>query len=421
MKENHNMKKILHICTGFGIDYNGGITNYVRCIAKEQSKRGNNVHILTDSGKEDGYKIISFNSKNESFSFKKRTDNKAFLFLKNLLEVEKYDLIHIHMCLNFDFKIFDLLKNEKYIVSLHDYFFICPRISMRQPGKERCEHTSGKCKNCYSLLESNFFFYKHALGRIGEENLFKFPLKYKKIYNKWISYTKPLLENAKILLPVSKRVEEIYINSGINNTYKTLHIGNISANDFDENFEYKNISNKINMVILSSFSEIKGGKLIESIIPRLNNELLQFHFYGRATDEQNKVMKSLNIINHGPYKQVDLKSILTSMDMGIMVPIWEDNGPQVVMEMLNNHLPVFATKMGGITDFVNDQCGFLFNPYLVEEVDKAVDFLNNLTIDQIKKFKSSIKRTVSPSEHFSELSKVYEKILDANYSEVIEL
>ena len=101
------------------------------------------------------------------------------------------------------------------------------------------------------------------------------------------------------------------------------------------------------------------------------------------------------------------------MDVGLVLPIWEDNGPQVVMEMLNNKLPVIATSMGGITDFVNDNNGYLFNPYSNDGLEKAVDFINNLTSDKVFNMKTMISRTLSPKEHCLELLNVYQKILQA--------
>lgn len=402
---------ILHICTGFSLDFQGGITNYVRSIAKTQAINGHKVYVLTDSGKNDEYKVISIESKNQSFSFFKRKDDLMLSEIQQLLFKNKFDLIHIHMMLNIDQRVYEVLKDYKYIVSLHDYWFICPRIQMVKLNEQRCEKCTSKCYECFNVLEKHQSVYRLVRKLTSETFSTYFPIKNRKIYSSWIDNNKKLLENADCLIPVSKRVEEIYRNSGINSKYSVLHIGNLTANDFDYNYIYRP-NNCINLVILSNISNIKGGKLICEILKKVNNPLLKVHFFGRASETQKKMMKSAGIIDNGPYNQNELHGILQNMDMGIIVPIWEDNGPQVVMEMLNNHLPVFATKMGGIPDFVNDNNGFLFDPFNECDLQRAIDFLDNLTFDKIARMKASIKPTTSPLEHYHELMELYSNIID---------
>lgn len=406
--------KILHICTGFNLDFNGGITNYVRCIAKQQVENGYKVYVLSGGGNSNGYTVIDFNSKIPEWSYYKRNDSKSLKFVKEVIEKYDFDLIHIHMMLNMDQRIYSLLKGRKYVISLHDYYFLCPRIQMIPPVGERCESAGvAKCKKCFSVIEKNWFLYRVCCKLFNGETAYKFPIKSKKVIKKWFDSNKQLLENAQMLFPVSKRVEEIYKNSGIKNDYKVLHIGNISALDFGK-YKESEPHDKIKLVLLSNVSRIKGGPLFFDLLKKVTNPFIEVHFYGRCSPSEKKIFKELGIINHGIYKQVDLSLILSEMDMGVVTPIWEDNGPQVVMEMLNNRLPVFATRMGGITDFVNDENGYLFNPYVAEEVSNAINFLNKLTHEKITLMRGAIKRTNTPAEHYNELSLCYEKILNSN-------
>ena len=39
--------KIMHLCTGMSIDFNGGITNYVRSLANTQVKNGYEVTVIS--------------------------------------------------------------------------------------------------------------------------------------------------------------------------------------------------------------------------------------------------------------------------------------------------------------------------------------------------------------------------------------
>lgn len=404
--------KILHIATGYNLDFNGGITNYVRSIARQQAENNHDVYVLSDGGKSDGYEVVPFRSIINAWSFGGKKDKKSLKWVSAFLDKNNFDLIHIHMMLNIDQDLYKIMQGRKYVVSLHDYFYICPRIQMMSPTVEsRCiSANSEKCRTCFSILEKNLYVYRLSKKLIGAVKTYNFPIKSQKVFQKWFSRNKLLLEHAEMLFPVSNRVKEIYESSGIKNEYHVLHIGNITAENFDKISPHK-ISSKINLVLLSSISKVKGGNLFCNMIKRVSNPLLQFHFYGRSNDAEKKLLGESNIVDHGMYKQVDLPNILSEMDMGVMTPIWEDNGPQVVMEMLNNHLPVFATRMGGIPDFVNNKNGYLFNPYEPKEVDAAVEFLNNLNFDSISDMRRNIKRTLTPLEHYNGLMQYYDKIL----------
>ncbi len=405
-------RRILHICTGFNLDFNGGITNYVRCLAKQQTSNGNQVYVLSDSGNSDGYEVIQFSSKVRIWGFYKKKDEKSLINIKKLLDELSIDLIHIHMMLNIDQDLYKILKDYKYVVSLHDYYYICPRIQMVAPGQIRCcIANTEKCEKCFNLIDKNWFLSGGFRRIFGEGFAYKFPLKSKKVYRRWFDRNKQLLENAQMLFPVSNRVEEIYRNSGINNEYHTLHIGNITAENFNK-IAIKRDGEEIHLILLSDVSYIKGGPLFFDILQKTNNPHLKVHFYGRCDNKTKEIFKRLGINYHGEYKQIDLPEILSKMDLGVMTPIWEDNGPQVVMEMLNNHLPVFATKMGGITDFVNSENGFIFDPFNEAEKNQAINFLNQLNRDQINKLREHIKRTLTPYEHYEELIRFYEKILE---------
>lgn len=407
--------KILHICSGFSIDYQGGITNYVRSLAKEQVTSGDEVFVLAKEGKEDGYKIIKYKTRIRSTTFYHKKDAIAFHKLKKLLLSLRPSLVHIHSMLNLDQRVWKLLVslNIPYIVSLHDYYFICPRIQMVPFDKACCQKANtSECLTCFSFLH-RFFYLRKVLELIfTKPRIENFPLRDKKIYLDWMKNTKCLLEKANLLLPVSSKVQEIFENSGIDGNYRVLNIGNNSAYNFDK-IQKPDLKKEdsINLVILNNISHIKGGDLLISIIKRITNCKLKFHFFGRYSDKQKAEMESANIAVHGEYNQQNLPSLLKNMNMGIAVPIWEDNGPQIVMEMLNNKLPVFATKIGGITDFVNLTNGFLFNPFSEDDINKAVYFLNHLTYEKVNQLKKQIKPTLTPKEHALEMKKVYASIV----------
>ncbi len=403
--------KILHIVTGCPLSYQGGITNYVRDLAKTQSNNGHNVWVMCsyDNNKCDNINYKFCKSNIQPLTLGKMIDKKVLRDIDEFLKEQAFDLVHLHMMLDLDWDLFDVLKKYKYVVSLHDYFYLCPRIKMVDEKFHICGKVDlDKCKKCVGLFDQY-----STTRRINRKLNAVLNIKLPHICNETLitrfKKMKNLLEGAQILLPVSNKVEEIYRKSGISNNYKVLHIGNISANNFSNITTTDNVKNdKIRIAMLSSLMRLKGGDIYIKFAKEFDPKKYEFHFWGRADDLSNE-LKNSTIIDHGAYKQSDLTNILSTIDIGMVLSIWEDNAPQVVMEFLNNKVPVVGTKMGGIPDFIDNRVnGILFDPYDNKEINSIIEFFNNkFTIEMLLKWKKNIKRTKTPNEHYLDLLNVY--------------
>jgi len=414
--------KILHISTGYPVSFQGGITNYVRTIAEAQLKNGHDVTVLGGEDKTQfQFNYVEYSSvKIIPFGFSKMIDKKGLKYIEDVLKQGQYDIIHIHMMLDVDRNLYKVLEPYHYIVSLHDYFFICPRIQMLQPDRTLCaRYDREKCSRCISGLAFNKAFMRILckMSQLGDKKGIKIstvpPYIKQFVTEERFQCYKKLLEGADQVLPVSNRVQEIYQSSGIKANYKVLHIGNISADNYEEKFFFDWSERKIKVIMLGSVNYSKGADLFLQIAEKVDQNRVEIHFWGRS-NEYGEKLTEYGVIDHGAYKQQQIKEILKEADIGLMLSVWEDNGPQVVMELLNNHVPVIGTRMGGIPDFVNSSNGYLFNPYSETEVDKMIEYINHLSLDDIYKMKQSITPTVTTKQHFDDVMKVYSDSLEKN-------
>lgn len=89
--------KILHICTGWPLSFQGGITNYVRQLAETQNDKGHEVHVLGAPDKEKySFHYAEYTSKIRAFSYCPLVDKDALQKIKKYLERERFEIIHIH-------------------------------------------------------------------------------------------------------------------------------------------------------------------------------------------------------------------------------------------------------------------------------------------------------------------------------------
>lgn len=417
--------KILHICTGWPLSYQGGITNYVRELASEQYKHGNDVCVMgaPDNEKYD-FRYVPYSSKIVAFSYRPLIDKESLNKIEKFLAAEKFDIIHIHAIEYIDWDLYKILYPYHYVVSLHDYCFICPRVYMYQPNGQVCDkYENNKCKKCISFFDRYYsiriFFEKLSQKTKKHIRVPYFPQNITQIrYEKF----KLLLNNASMILPVSAKVQEIYRKSGISAESKVLHIGNISADNYKSEFKYNTAPHKIKIVFLGRLSKYKGADLLIQIANQLRDcNRIEFHFLGNS-GEYGEILSKVGIIDHGRYNQEELPRLLEDYDLGMVLSIWHDNGPQVVMELLNNHIPVIGTRMGGIPDFIEEGVnGFLFDPYSESDIDRLCNILKTITVNDIFIMKKSIKHTTTSHEHYQQLMEVYKNainlICDTSYEE----
>ena len=132
--------KIFHIIIGHPLQFQGGVENYVRTLADLQSKLGHDVSVLAEHRtkiNDAKYKIYTLNTEKLYRNlFGEMYDKKQYNIVKNILIEGAFDIIHVHLTLGLDWNILNLIEQYHYVVSLHDYYFLCPRIQMIDKKEE---------------------------------------------------------------------------------------------------------------------------------------------------------------------------------------------------------------------------------------------------------------------------------------------
>jgi glycosyltransferase involved in cell wall biosynthesis len=403
--------KVLHVATGFPFSFPGGITNYVRTLAKSQVALGYEVHVLARPDAAQSVEGITLHSYIPSrvvpLSLKTPNRDPAITKVQNLLKDERYDLIHFHMALDLPLQFLSDFPTLQipYVVSLHDYFYICPRIFMVDYASEPCRTIDiNKCSVCIGKLDQ-----LELVRRIARK--LKFPLP--RVASSWaqerMECMKAFLQNSAMLLPVSTRTAEIYREVVPEARFSVEQIGSES---YDLLPAKKTPSTKLRLTALGTLSKAKGAGILEILLKRVRRADVQFQFYGRVFEGYEARLSRLGLKCFGGYTPDDLPAIMANTDIGLVLPIWEDNGPQVAMEFVNNRIPVIGTRRGGIPDIVQGNGGFLFDPDNDREIDRAVQWIEDARFEELEAISSRITRLKSPLEHARALDRLYTDITD---------
>ncbi|MBF0469083.1 MAG: glycosyltransferase [Desulfamplus sp.] len=155
-----------------------------------------------------------------------------------------------------------------------------------------------------------------------------------------------------------------------------------------------------------NIAEIKYNKILKQI---------SLHIHARGVWELYHLIEPLSkklssIEVHDGYDFNNLPNILCGMNYGVVPPLWYDNAPQVVFEMMAMKVPVIGANIGGIPDFVKDMSnGILFNPGDRSDLASKISMVVNERALECQ-LRDNIKPMKTPAQHACELQRFYKEI-----------
>ena len=265
-------------------------------------------------------KIANFNCHPKKYEF---LDNRLAGIYEEILSKLDIKIIHINHLINHTFDLAEIANKKRipYIVSIHDFYYICPSIHLINENYSYCEF---KCKTC----------------------------KFETILKDWQKYGFKLLENAYLNIVPSDSVIEIYksVYPDLNNFKLIKHGRDIEKS----NIEPELSKNPIKIAIPGHISQHKGFLLIKKIKNLDKDNALELHFMGTAIPNLNKYG-----INHGRYKRGDFNKVIAEINPSFIAILstCPETFSHTLTESWKSGIPVIATNLGALKERVNKTGG----------------------------------------------------------------
>ncbi len=387
------------------------------------------------------------------------------LFIDFIKEKGPFDVIHFN---NFEglslkvLKIKEYFPKTKIIYSLHNYYSFCPQVNMWKDEECNCKNNNhGKaCLTCIpyipntsTILNANrlaTLLKKHGFN--SKTRVFRFAFSHarelKKIYNifckmkgskrgavqnkQWEDFSSN--ENAKlyyefgvknvdyinkyvdVVLAVSNRVKEIAIKKGIESQKVfTSYIGTKFA-DRQIKKPIANIeSEKINVIFMGYARRDKGFFFLMSALEKLDIEVakdINLYFAMRLDDDgiKNRIkklgQKFNNIYFKNGYKHDELENMLSNIHLGIVPVLWEDNLPQVAIELVSHGVAVLASDLGGASELSSNE-QFKFKGGSIADLNRKLSAIVN-DRQLLKAYWAKSPNLTTMDQHLCELKKYYD-------------
>ncbi len=119
-----------------------------------------------------------------------------------------------------------------------------------------------------------------------------------------------------------------------------------------------------------------------------------------------------NVIKfHGYKDKKEIAEFMRNADLFVLPSEWE-NQPCVLIEALASGLPVVASEVGGIPEFINDSVGILVPPKDTQKLSAALDYmLDNFHRYDPEKIAAYARENFSYEAVANKLVNVYKRII----------
>ena len=389
------------------------------------------------------------------------------VFNEFLKENGPFDIIHFHnlegIPLSF-LKLSQKISSTKIFFTLHNYFAFCPQVNLWWQEKQNCRNYSdgARCINCLTyeppyaaaVKAHQLAFMLKSLGFGFETWIFNFAFnnvnRLKQIYRWFYSVMHPQsnvknllghnkkiiikdLKSAKVyaerreyyvsvlnkychkIIAVSKRTAALAKGFNIHGSkLSVLYIGTEQAEQIKLRREPPGNGEVISFLYMGYMRKDKGFYFLLEVLESLSRKStskMRVVIAAPITDDN--VRQRLNgiaykyheIIVYDGYTHSNLSEIFDGIHVGIVPVLWEDNLPQVAIEMVSNGIPLITSDLGGAAEL--SKCDkFVFKAGSKGQLEQVI----NGIIEDPSSLKSYWDETLTlrtMSMHIDELFKLY--------------
>jgi glycosyltransferase involved in cell wall biosynthesis len=353
----------------------------------------------------------------------------------------KPDLVHIHEFTSFPIAAAKIFRDggARTIFSAHDFFVLCPTTKLLRRDGTVCDRSAAEldCDMCS----------KHARP-IRQ-------LQIESTWDRWLSFSIPARNVMRRLIRSTERIVRARLSRAAYQARRSEFIKHLAGFDavlmtsVDQMRRFGNFcaaGTRLHLLPLArvSFNErpvrartvtatpgrftflalnivntAKGLRLLESAFASVSQTHpgVELHLYGPEGAD------SPGIRRLGTYDEADLDRIIATADFGILPSIWPEAYGYVGPEMLSRGLPVLASNIGAMPDYVTDgENGLLFDPAAPDGLEAAIRRLitePGLSTRLWQQAATGERRFLTMNQHVDRLTELYTLVLN-NRGAVLE-
>jgi len=369
---------------------------------------------------------------------------------ERFLDVIKPDIVHFQHLVRLSASMVEIAKrrNIPTILTLHDFWFLCPQIQLLTNDNQTCHgpDPKAKCANCekifytYGKLQSSessydrkVKFLKHlpeplkTVKRLVPSS-FKTALKEKflkphpattsitpDMIGRRLRFLRGTFDKTNRVLAPSRFLREKFIEYGIpGNRIVHLDYG-IDHKPF-ANFS-KEPSNKFRIGFVSGVLEHKGIRVLIKAFNKIKRDNVSLFIFGPYDQSYlNKLIRELKadsrITFYGAFNNKKISSVFSKIDVLVYPSIWYENQPIAILEALLAKIPIITSNLGGMAELIQDRVtGLLFEAGDPEDLyQKMMSVIDNPEL--LRRLSETPRQVKTIEKNAGELNEIYDSLLE---------
>ena len=394
--------KILLISNGMPPKSWGGTQAYTAGLAVELRSRGHAVQVLCGGTWEQGrfalngvesttYKGVPV--RRLQLNWKKPPDPCRYLYdnpevaayLRRYLHDTPPDLVHVTSCERLSAGILREVKDAgiPLVLSLTDFWFLCPRINLLRSDGENCSGatTPMECLECQMRGSKAYEWPRSLLPAVAADQLLQKVVRFPQLTRQRgfrgmaadMADRKALLSEAltwpNVCITASEFVRSVFVNAGATRPIHVMPYGH--ELQWLDRYDGKTRSDVIRFGFVGQISKSKGVHVLLEAARMLHERRpggFKVVIYGNLDKDEAYKRRVLAIAEGlpeiefaGVYRREDSAAVYASFDALAVPSLWYDF-PLVMHEAFATKTPVLATDLGGMAETVSHEVNGLLFP-----------------------------------------------------------
>lgn len=369
-------------------------------------------------------------------SFRWSYDNPSIgRWFEEYLRHSEPDLVHIHSGYLLSSSVIPAAKRAgvPVVVSLHDYWFICPQIKLLRPEGSRCDgpRLPSECAWCLlterrryrlpdrlswgliGLAGRRLLSWQGLANHLSEGQLLKDMKERQQLVQE-------RLVMADLVLTQSSFLREKFIACGLPSDKIRLVPYGLDLSWWPSQIKNTPSDGTLRIGYLGQLTPPKGVHLLIKAFVQLrpSTQAPQLTVYGdleqlpRYGTKLRKLAHGNSCITFaGRYENHRLPEILAELDVVVVPSLWYEIGPLVTMEAFAAGIPVIATDLPNMNaQVIHEVNGLLFAPDSVDDLNHQLQRL----LDEpnlVEHLRSGIGQVRTSEQEITEIAQIYYKVL----------
>jgi len=308
-------------------------------------------------------------------------------------------------------------NNIPRIVSLTDYWWLCPRIQLlRSDGSlSTLPIDPARCARCLAEEQRRYRLPAQILPKTMDAFWRRKKQKIQQIQTRKDLLRQELNQTNAIICP-SRFLLETHQAEGITPKIMVYSRQGRDFHQLDPESIRKSRSDTLRVGYIGQITEIKGVHILFEAAQKLPEANLNIKIYGDLNAFPSYTKQLERIASQDPRLQLvgvfsinQLSSVLQNLDVIVVPSLWYENSPNVILEAFAHKTPVLASNLGGMAELVvHGKNGLLFQPGDPEDLSKLLKNLLEFP-DTLHALSENIIPVKSTEAEIDELESIYKK------------